>query len=81
MTEAEYLAKVLDMARKACGMPALRHQPKEELFECDLCFKEVPSDDLTMIEFRNSDMDVCSNCADNLPEEYPEDEDMFRGDR
>ena len=69
MTQAEYLNKVLSMVEKSL-------EPQEF---CGLC--DEASAELTDIEFRNRDISVCAKCFNNLPDEYPEDEDQFRGDR
>ena len=71
--QAEYLNKVLKMVEDSISKPLL--------YPCFLCEGEFTAKELTDIEFRLRDIMVCDHCLINLPDEYPEDEDQFRGDR
>ncbi len=83
MRQVQYLSKVCDMIQRSMNQPSRRAEIEEEIpyQECDLCHEEVESSDLSSIEFRKASIDVCSHCLINLPDEYPVDEDQFRGDR
>jgi|GEM_PF-5416349 len=71
--QAEYLNKVLKMVEESVSHP--------NLYSCKFCEGEFTAKELTDIEFRRRDIRVCAHCLINLPDEFPEDEDQFRGDR
>lgn len=85
MKQVIYFNKALTMVQDSMFKPTLRVDEEtddDEDYEfCDLCDEEVEADDLTEVEFENDIKLACKACLTDMPEEYPEDEDQFRGDR